>query len=482
MSFSAPIFLFLFLPLTLAGYFVSASRFKVPFLLAASLFFYIWSEGERSIILVLLVIGNYLLAEAIRQHRDSSTGNRYLALAVIFNIGILAGFKYGDVVKHLLLPNVHPSAQLGQVLPLGLSFLVFQALAYLIDISQGVTEPERSLTRFALFMTMFPKITAGPIIRYGEVADDLASPRPDLTRFTEGVKRFIIGLGKKVLVADTLAQVSDQVFSIPGQELTSCIAWLGIVCYTLQIYFDFSGYSDMAIGLGRIFGFRFAENFNYPYVARSLREFWQRWHISLSSWLRDYLFTPLNYALVTDGIRRRLERGQKPMLIIATLSSFLTFTVCGIWHGTGWHNLVWGGLHGLLLGFEGLWWGKVLKKLWSPLQHCYLIAILILTWVVFRAPSLQTALYYLQALAGFPPGTGLNYNVFMYLNKTLLATLCFGMVAVTPITPTISAYLVRSRFSFLATASEFACLCGIMAGSIITVSTTTFMPFIYRQF
>lgn len=487
MLFNSPIFLFLFLPIVLVGYWFAGRRLRNHFLLGASIFFYAWGDGIYVVLLIFSIFANYLFGILAARYRESLKGRMVLWLALSFNLGTLVWYKYGVLisaninmtlsafdVQHLQLQNQH--------IPLGISFFTFQAIAYVTDVYRDVACPQKSLPRFALFMALFPKLTAGPIIRYGEVSEDLAYRKIDLYLFSSGVRRFVIGLGKKVLIADTIAKTTDHIFAISLQDLTSVLAWLGIICYSLQLYFDFSGYSDMAIGLGRMFGFRIQENFNYPYVARSLTDFWRRWHISLSTWLRDYIFIPLSYALMTDRIRNKIAEGNYKKNYLSVFSIFVTFTFCGLWHGQGYTFIAWGMLHGVILGIESLWLGKVIKKWKAPLQHAYLLFIVIMAWVLFRSPEMSFAFLYFKALAGLNSATGLQYHISLYLNNELLLALLAGIVGATPFAKNITVYFERESMKRFTIVAEVLFIALILFASFASVADVTFSPFIYRRF
>jgi alginate O-acetyltransferase complex protein AlgI len=299
-------------------------------------------------------------------------------------------------------------------------------------------------------------------------------------------------MGKKLIIADTLAKTADQIFAIPSVDLTASLAWLGIICYTLQLYFDFSGYTDMAIGLGRMFGFTFRENFDYPYIARSVTEFWRRWHISLSTWFRDYLFTPLSYALMTAKIRKKIAEGKYKTNYRGLFSVFVVFTLCGLWHGPSWNFILWGMLHGIILAFENWKFSKVLKKTWAPLTHAYLLFFVMTTWVFFRSPTLSVAMNFLKAMAGFGSGTGITYNSALFIDAELLVVLTIAILAAMPTVTWGRAYLNRIRFfpENLALprqfrsgyALEMVFVAVIFAVSLVFVAGSTYKPSIYLQF
>jgi alginate O-acetyltransferase complex protein AlgI len=419
MVFSSPIFLFLFLPGLLASYFVVRSELRNLVLLLASLLFYVWGEGVYVAVLLGSILLNYGFGRILERLEGKHAARALLALAVAVNMASIAVFKYANFfVDNLnaLLSYLHLRAiTLAPVhLPLGISFFTFQALAYVVDVYRRDVKAERNLLDFALYKTLFPQLIAGPIVRYRDVAAELPQRRVGLDAFASGVRRFITGLAKKVLLANPLALAADRIFDLPAGGLTPGLAWLGIVCYSLQIYFDFSGYSDMAIALGRMFGFRFPENFDSPYVARSVTEFWRRWHISLSTWFRDYLYIPLG------GNRHGRVRTYFNLAIV--------FFLCGLWHGASWNFIVWGLLHGSFLIAERAGLGRCLEALWAPLRHAYLLLIVLVTWVFFRATSMASALGYLAAMAGVASATEFEPPPHPYLSGELIVALTVALV------------------------------------------------------
>src|SRR2546425_1448106 len=371
MVFASPIFLFLFLPLILATYFLLPRRWGNAALLVASLAFYVWGEGLYATIVITSIAFNWALGKRIGDAKDPRARRRWLALAVAGNLAVLAIFKYAN----FFVANLH--AALGAhswgaiaiaiPLPLGISFFTFHSISYLVDIYRKNATAQRNIGSFALYILLFPQLIAGPIIRYKDIAQQIASRERRFADVAEGVRRFVIGLGKKVLIANTLGRVADQVFAIAPSELNTSVAWLGLVCYSLQIYFDFSGYSDMAIGMMRMFGFRVLENFNYPYISQSIREFWRRWHISLSNFFRDYLYIPLG------GNRRGKVRGYANLVIV--------FLLCGLWHGANWTFILWGAWHGVFLVLERAGVEGALERTWRPLRHAYALAAVLGGWV-----------------------------------------------------------------------------------------------------
>lgn len=424
MVFCSPVFLFLFLPLVLGSYFVAPRSLRNPVLLAASLFFYLW--GEKIFILVLLgsITVNYLLGLWIERVRGRWTARAVLGLAVLVNLGALAWFKYAhflvDNLNLLLTRWQQPPCQLEAVhLPLGVSFFTFHALSYVIDVYRREEPALKNPIQFALYISFFPQAIAGPIVRYGEVVSQLARRALTLEGFAEGVRRFILGLAKKMIVANTLAAPADAIFGLPEGELTAGLAWLGAVCYTLQIYFDFSGYSDMAIGLARLFGFRFPENFNYPYAAGSVTDFWRCWHVSLSTWFRDYLYIPLG--------------GGRVGTVRLYGNLVLVFFLCGLWHGASWSFIAWGLFHGAFLVVERTSAGQWLRGAWSPVRHGYTLVVVIAGWVLFRAANLTQALTFLSAMAGFGTGGGMEFYPSLYWGMEVTLALIAGAAASAPV-------------------------------------------------
>src|SRR5271154_5268881 len=394
MVFSSLLFLFLFLPIVLGGYYLlkrTASRNIL--LLACSLLFYAWGEPTFVWVMISSICANYYFAIWLEDHEPIA--KRILALAVIFNLGLLAVFKYSGFISvnlnHIAALVNLPRINIWDVpLPLGVSFFTFHALSYVIDVFRKQAIAQRQPINLALYICFFPQLIAGPIIRYHDVCNQLIKRETNAAKFSEGITRLICGLGKKVLIANVLAKPVDIVFSLPASELSAGLAWLAICLYCLQVYFDFSGYSDMAIGLGLMFGFRFLENFNYPYIARSMREIWSRWHISLTNWFRDYLYIPMGGSHVSSA---------------HTAFNLLTvFFLCGLWHGAAWTYVVYGFYNGFFLVLERVWLGKLLSCMWQPFSHLYVLLVWLIGLVIFRSSSLTFAGMYLAHMFGFAPG------------------------------------------------------------------------------
>jgi len=483
MLFSSTVFVFLFLPLVLGLYFALGRRARNLVLLASSLLFYAWGEKLLVGLMLLSITANYGFGRWLG--RAGGRGKLIVALAVAFNIGLLVFFKYADwlwlslqgepgIGAWISSPGLRKlllTEEGGVRLPIGISFFTFQALSYVIDVYRRQAEVQKDPIDFALYIALFPQLIAGPIVRYHDVASQIISRIVTRELFAEGVRRFVIGLGKKMLVANVAARVADDVFAIPGGELPAAVAWLGVVCYTIQIYFDFSGYSDMAIGLGRMFGFRLLENFNYPYVSKSITEFWRRWHISLSSWFRDYLYIPLG------GNRRGPARTYFNLVCV--------FLLCGLWHGAAWNFLAWGLFHGCFLVLERLGLGRWLEARHAAVRHAYVLLAVMLGWVLFRAPSLGHALDYLAAMSFLQAGDALTHTPELWLDPVVVLALLAGVIGSTPWLPRLAHGLAEPGRELRRTALGalgLVLLMGVLLLSALELSAGTYNPFIYFRF
>jgi len=485
MVFSSTIFLFAFLPIVTGLYFVVPRPAKNTLLLVASLVFYAWGEGTLVLLLIVSATFNYGAARMIAGQLGTERARALLVGGISCNLLLLGYFKYAgflvenfnDLASFL---GFQPIPFAGVGLPIGISFFTFQAISYLVDVYRGSAMAQRRFVDAALYIALFPQLIAGPIIRYHDVDIQLRERQITLALFADGTRRFIIGLGKKVLIANPLGLAADQIFALPAHELSWQLAWLGALCYTFQIYMDFSGYSDMAIGLGRMFGFRFLENFNYPYISRSIREFWRRWHISLSNWFRDYLYVPLG------GSRKGSVRLYRNLLIV--------FVLCGFWHGASWTFLIWGLYHGLFLTIERIGLERGIARLWRPVQHLYALLVIVVGWVFFRSESLIDALTYLRAMTGASGVDTMRHPIGLYLTNEVALTLIVAAIASTGVYP----WLVRHATDLLspgdlpikAPASGSALLGVIEPAYLLLVfvvatayvAAGTYNPFIYFRF
>jgi len=483
MVFSSASFLFYFLPLVLLFYFVAARRIppRNLVLLVASIFFYAWGGGLFTLVMLGSILANYFFGLWVHKAHETSSAKLQIGLAIAFNITLLVIFKYTnfivDNLNHYLHPLGMPLITIDRIpLPIGVSFFTFHCISYLMDIYRKQTPPNRSLPQLALYISLFPQLVAGPIIRYKDIAAQLTKRTATVERFSYGVNRFVTGLGKKVLIANVLATPADKIFAIPSGELTTPVAWLGVICYTLQIYFDFSGYSDMAIGLGHMFGFKFMENFNYPYISRSIREFWRRWHISLSTWFRDYVYIPLG------GNRRGHAR--------VTFNLVLVFFLCGLWHGASWTFIVWGLYHGFFLGVERTRFGAWMGKAWRPVSHLYATLVFMIGWVFFRSGSFPQALDFLKALSGATAGNATQWHTSLFLSPKVEMILVLGVIASLPIVPVVSQWRKArlERTPSLLLGPGIDALVGLVATPLIlllscmSLASGSYNPFIYFQF
>ncbi|MET0026283.1 MAG: MBOAT family protein [Candidatus Thiodiazotropha sp.] len=480
MVFSTPVFLFGFLPVVLLFYYLSPTRYKNRWLLIASLFFYAWGEVFYVLVMLISIVANFLVGRKIDQnHTLKKQRDFYLALGISINLFLLITYKYANFIVdnlNFLLNSLYlPSIDIPSIhLPLGISFFTFQAISYLVDVHRREVPAQKKLLDLGLYISLFPQLIAGPIIRYHDVSAQISDRQHSLELFASGTIRFIYGLAKKVLLANPLAEIADSVFASTGNDLTMPLAWLGILAYTLQIYFDFSGYSDMAIGLGRMFGFRFHENFNYPYIATSLRTFWRRWHISLSSWFRDYVYIPMGGSRVsTLRVYRNL---------------FLVFILTGFWHGASWNFLIWGLLHGVFLAVEHAGFSNLLEKLWKPIQHAYLLFIVMISWVFFRADTITQAIDYLIALFDIRNFATSELQYMQVVTYESLWALPIALLLAMPVYPVLKQWLQKIsgqgvlRTALLIDLPRLALLSSLLFLCMVKVASSTYNPFIYFRF
>lgn len=469
MLFPSEIFLFVFLPVVLVIYYGLLRKhmvWKNTFLLVASLFFYAWGEPTYVFLMIATILLNWLYGVLIDQVRGRTVPARViLCLMVVTNLGILGYYKYSGFVVSQVNVLLHTTFEVSEVaLPIGISFFTFQAMSYAIDVYRGHGRVQKNPLQVGLYISLFPQLIAGPIVRYETVADQMDHRVETWEDFTSGVTRFCIGLGKKVLIANNMAVVADASFDLlinHGFQASMGMAWLGALSYTLQIFFDFSGYSDMAIGLGKMFGFHFEENFNYPYISKTVSEFWRRWHMSLQTWFRDYVYYPLGGSRVS-----------KPRLVC---NLFIVWALTGIWHGANWTFLVWGLLYFVLLTFEKLsglsqknyWWG-----------HIYTMVFVIIGWVIFRSANLWDAVVYVKAMFGFGAKGFMDKAVWAYLSQNWIYYL-FALLGCAPVVPWIDRKLADHK------AWQAVYAAGIVAVLVISVSfisNNAYNPFIYFNF
>ena len=475
MLFTEPTFLFVFLPVVLALSLWGPIRWRNGVLAVASVVFYARGAGAFTLLILGSIAFNYLVALGVDRRRGTPAAGRLLAASVTLNLAVLGLFKYADFATANLnallgaagmaaLPIPHV------LLPIGISFFTFHAISYVVDVHRGDAVAQKGPVAAALYLLLFPQLIAGPIIRYRQIATQLTSRFVSAPDFAYGIRRFVIGLGKKMLIANVVAVPADRLFALPPDQLTAAHAWIATICYTLQIYFDFSGYSDMALGLGRLFGFHFPENFRYPYVAVSIQDFWRRWHMSLSAWFRDYLYVPLG------GNRVSTSRLYVNLLTV--------FFLCGLWHGANWTFVVWGLYHGMFLVLERLRFGRWVDALPSSMRHAYALLVVMIGWVFFRADSLAGALGVLRAMAGASPAAPTAFAPSWYLTPELLLALVAGVVASTPVLPALAAPVRTPDARFPGAVSALATLglVVLFTASLMLIAARTYNPFIYFRF
>lgn len=473
MVFSSTLFLFIFLPSVLLVYFLIPYRFlfvKNMVLLAASLFFYSWGEPRIVLLMMLSVCVNFILSVVLEKVRSQIGRCICLILSVLYNLGILFVFKYTnfffDNISHFF------KVEIGLyrfVLPIGISFYTFQILSYVVDVYRKKVKAEKNILYLALYVSFFPQLIAGPIVRYVDIAKNIVSRKFNPEQTASGLRRFVMGFAKKVLIANSVAVVADKAFSSTS-ELSCAMAWIGLICYALQIYYDFSAYSDMAIGMGRIFGFEFLENFNYPYISASVKEFWRRWHMSLSTWFRDYLYIPLG--------------GNKKGLIRTYINLVIVFAATGLWHGAAWTFVIWGFYHGVFLVLERAFLGKLLENVPRFFGVMYSLLVVLMGWVLFRSNSLSEALLYMAKLFSFDTG---GWSTVIYaVDKSTWVFILSGIFFCAPVIPYVTKLTeYKYRRKYLPT--FFSC-CTIVIHffllllSIVFLSGSDYNPFIYYRF
>ncbi len=468
MVFSSLVFLCFFLPVCLLFYYISPSGLKNTVLLLFSLLFYMWNKPEYVFLILFSITLNYIGGICIGRCSRRPVRKAAFITVLCANILLLVIFKYADFIitninliadKSLPLTNI--------ILPIGISFFTFQGISYICDVYTGKCPCCTRPVDTALYISLFPQLVAGPIVKYNEISRELSERHTGVHDLSEGIMRFIAGLSKKVLIANVLGETADGIFNMADRGIDCPSAWIGITCYTLQIYFDFSGYSDMAIGLGRLFGFTFPENFNYPYISRSITEFWRRWHISLSTWFRDYIYIPLG------GSRR----GNRSLHIL------IVFFITGLWHGASWNFILWGMMYGVLLVIEKpLSKTAAYEKIPSFFKWALTMLIVMTGWVLFRAANIKSALKYILMMYGIgslPPNTA-HFSYAYYLDARLICTLIAAFLASVPVFKQKFNYLCGKYISIRILQIILAFL--LLVTCIIYIANSVYNPFIYFQF
>jgi alginate O-acetyltransferase complex protein AlgI len=462
MVFSSPVFIFLFLPIVYLINLVLPKRFSNGFLLLFSLIFYAWGEPLYVFLMIFSGLINFLLTLSMKE--DSNRRKIVLIIAIIFNIGLLGLFKYADFLILTINGILKTSLPLLNLpLPIGISFYTFQTMSYVFDVYNHETSVQRNYFSLLLYITFFPQLIAGPIVQYHDIAKQIESRSVTLDKTAVGLRRFVVGLSKKVLLANAMAIIADTLYALPNSDISTVVAWVGAIAYLFQIYFDFSGYSDMAIGMGEMFGFHFKENFNYPYIATSMQDFWRRWHISLSSWFRLYLYIPLG------GNRKGKAR--------AMFNRIFVFFLTGLWHGASWTFVVWGLYHGIFLLLEQ----TVLQvQQWSKIvQRIYTLLVVLIGFVIFRAESFTQSLIFIQSMFSFSSASALASKELMIL-ITPLSILLFVISAIAS-TPIMKNIKVKTEGS-IASLLSYGFTIVLWIACLLSLAANTYNPFIYFRF
>jgi len=489
MQINSVYFVFLFLPLFLLLYLLISESVKIHFLVIASFLFYYLGEGRLVLLLLLITLVNHCLARWLQGPRSARISKILVTAGILFNAGILFYHKYTlfllySLISLVKMPRFDSLALPDIVLPAGISFISFHGISFVVDVYRGKIDQPVRLIHSGLYFSFFPKLITGPIARYSDFIRQVLHPGGLSPRLPRGIQRFVIGLGKKAVIADTLAGMNDQIFAIPAGSHTPVLAWLGIIGYTLQIYYDFSGYTDMAIGLGDMCGLQLPENFNFPYIADSIKDFWKRWHISLARWLQEYLFLPIAYKVLRKMPPDRYP-GKGPENIAYYLGAMGTMTVCGIWHGARWTFFWWGIYYGVFLVIEHAVWGKRLKRFPRIFRIGYSLLVVMFGWVIFRSGSMAEALDYLQALLG-AGGEPAVYYPALYLNGEVLVMMGVGILGSVPFSRWVRSWY-RERMKqprlgmFLQGGFTVGLLLILLLGTLYLV-TGGYNPFIYFRF
>ena len=469
MVFSSLTFLFLFFPIVIGVYYLCPRALRNLWLLAASLLFYAWGEPVYIRLMVASILFNYLCGlgvAALQKREKKGVAKALLILCVVGNIGALGVFKYADLLIGTIngIAGSH-LALLELALPIGISFYTFQALSYVIDVYRGTVAAQKNPITFGTYIALFPQLIAGPIVQYKTVEEQLSCRRETAAQFAAGIGRFTVGLGKKVLIANQVGALWDTVSALPQAQLAAGTAWLGALAFTFQIYLDFSGYSDMAIGLGKMLGFEFLENFDYPYLSRSITEYWRRWHISLGTWFREYVYIPLG------GNRHGLSRQILNLIIVWGLT--------GLWHGASWNFLLWGLYYGVILIVEKVWLLRPLQKAPAAVQHLYSLLLIILGWIIFALTDFSAIGGYFAALFGAHGGLD---SSTMYLLTSNLILLVIAGFASTRLPAKLAAGFVQRLTPAGQTAVKCIFYTGVLLMCIAFLVGDSYNPFLYFRF
>lgn len=467
MVFSSSVFLFVFLPIVLVVYSVVPSKMQNIWLLISSLFFYLWGGTQFFSIIIFSILINYLGGICL----GSIPNEKYRKILLILFVGInllnLGYWKYTNFFVDIFEQIINTDLDVKEIiLPIGISFYTFQGVSYIIDVYRRDVKVQRNPIYVALYICLFPQLIAGPIVRYSDIQNEIDNRQRNIDNYEQGIIRFIIGLSKKVLIANNMGAIAEPIFQASPTENTVVIAWIGAIAYSFQIYFDFSGYSDMAIGIGKIFGFKLHENFNYPYISKSITEFWRRWHISLSGWFRDYVYIPLG--------------GNRKGNVYINL--FIVFVLTGIWHGANWTFVIWGIYYGIFIVIER--WAKMNLKFRVPdiVGHLYTLFIVIVGWVIFYAKDIECAKHYIMSMFGMLPLTKIRFTYEWYLNRYNIFLFIIAIVTSLPIGKIVWNEVAKKCPETL---QKVICYLGtgfLLVICMMYVMTSTYNPFIYFQF
>ena len=471
MVFSSIPFLYYFLPIVLLCYAIAPAKCKNMVLLLASLVFYAWGEPKLVLLMAVSVVLGYVFGLLIEKHRGTIHAKYYMIASIVISVGFLGYFKYAD----FFIANINMATGLSLpllkvALPIGISFYTFQLISYIVDVYRG-TAAQHSLLNLATYIAMFPQLIAGPIVRYTDIAKDLTDRVHRFEDIAYGIRRFVIGLSKKVLIANQLGELCD-IFQSSGEQ-SVLFFWMYAISVSLQIYFDFSGYSDMAIGLGRLFGFKFMENFNYPYISKSVTEFWRRWHISLGSWFRDYIYIPLGGNRVSKG--RHL------------FNIFVVWFLTGFWHGAAWNFIVWGLYFAVLLVIEKFFMLKYMERMPKVLVHGYVLLASVISFVIFDAANMASAFAYIGAMFGFCGLPLVSVETLYYL-RSYAILLILALIGATPLVKSIANRIMTAQWTestlgtVLSTALELLVLIVLFVVSTAYLVDGSFNPFLYFRF
>lgn len=468
MIFNSMTFLWIFLPIVLISYFLIKDKYKNLLLVVLSLIFYAWGEPTYVVLLIICILINYLIGILINKCKSSKLKKVLFAFGILANIGILIYFKYYNFFALNInkIFNTTLIATKKITLPIGVSFFTFSAISYLFDVYRKETKTQKNIIDFALYISFFPKLIMGPIERYVDFEKQLHDRKISIDKFSNGVKRFSYGLAKKVLIANTVGSVADFSYGLDISNLSTPVAWLGALCYMIQIYFDFSGYSDMAIGIGKMLGFDIIENFDLPYTSQSITEFWRRWHISLSNWFKHYLYIPLG--------------GNRKGKIRTYINLSIVFLITGLWHGSAWNFIIWGLYNGFFIVIERIKLKELIdKNKFKFINYIYATFVTLVGWVLFRAISLKSALAYLKIM--FVPTDGINY-IYKVLNNKTIFFIIIGILFSGILQNLIKCIDKKGKLKKIYNYIEPIVILGLLGISIMTIISGTYNSFIYFKF